>query len=219
MKNIIEKLRNKIELEYEKKKQKIGELNVASCGSLTEGKIEKLFVIKTIINFLDYEIESLKCGIVTKLSIKDYTTIYNEINEVSNAFLGIYYNTDLGTSYSDIQTILETMVEDIESIIEEEIEQGQPYFRFFGNLKNGKILQMYKGKYVVELYLEENVGNLSFWLKAFPRAKNIQGNENKKNLLVLKCLGELDIDIFDRENIEQFMETEFEDLKEELKKG
>ena len=131
--------------------------------------------------------------------------------------MGIYYNTDLGTSYSDIQTILETMVEDIESIIEEEIEQGQPYFRFFGNLKNGKILQMYKGKYIVELYLEESLGNLSFWLKAFPRIKNMQ--ENKKNLLVLKCLGELDIDIFDRENIEQFMETEFEDLKEELKKG
>ena len=215
MKHIIEKLRN--ELEYEEEKQRRGELNVARCGSLTEGKIEKLFVIKTVINFLDYEIESLKCGIVTKLSIKDYTTIYNEINEVSNAFLGIYYNTDLGTSYSDIQTILETMVEDIESIIEEEIEQGQPYFRFFGNLKNGKILQMYKGKYIVELYLEESLGNLSFWLKAFPRIKNMQ--ENKKNLLVLKCLGELDIDIFDRENIEQFMETEFEDLKEELKKG
>ena len=213
MKNIIEKLRNKVEIEYEEEKQKIGELNVASCGGLTEGKIEKLFVIKTLINFLDNEIENLKCGMETKLSIKDYTTIYNEINEVSNAFLGIYYNTDLGTSYDDIQTLLKTMVEDIESVIEEEIEQEQPYFRFCGNLKNGRILQMYKGKYIAELYLEENTGNLSFWLKVYPRTKNIQYKEIKMNL------GEVDIDIFDKENIEQFVETEFENLKEELKKG
>lgn len=80
-----------------------------------EADIEELNVIYSLLSFLKYEKENLMYKIKNRLPLKTYN-ILDEYIDFTSAFLGVYYNTDTGASYDDIENILkELLFEALES--------------------------------------------------------------------------------------------------------
>lgn len=75
--------------------------------------IEQLFIINELKAFLKYELENVKIELDTKLTEKDYEILSLRHDFIDN-FMGIYYNSDLGTSYDDIIIILKEIVMEVE---------------------------------------------------------------------------------------------------------
>ena len=74
-----------------------------------EGDIEELNVIYSLLSFLKYEKENIMYKIKNRLPLKTYN-ILDEYIDFTSAFLGVYYNTDTGASYDDIENILKELL-------------------------------------------------------------------------------------------------------------
>ena len=59
--------------------------------------IEQLFIISELKAFLKYELENVKIELDTKLTEQDYEILSIRYDFIDN-FMGVYYNSDLGTS-------------------------------------------------------------------------------------------------------------------------
>lgn len=75
--------------------------------------IEQLFIINELKAFLKYELENVKIELDTKLTEKNYE-ILSLRHDFIDSFMGVYYNSDLGTSYNDIVIILKEIIMEVE---------------------------------------------------------------------------------------------------------
>ena len=77
-----------------------------------EADIEELNVIYSLLSFLKYEKENIMYKIKNRLPLKTYN-ILDEYIDFTSAFLGVYYNSDTGSSYNDIENILKELLFEI----------------------------------------------------------------------------------------------------------
>ena len=112
--NYIENLMFYCELEYNNLMTRL--INTIKSGNENytnlQQFIEQLFIINELKAFLKYELENVKIELDTKLTEKNYE-ILSLCHDFIDNFMGIYYNSDLGTSYDDIIIILKEIIMEV----------------------------------------------------------------------------------------------------------
>lgn len=112
IKNDIKKVLSKVKNEYNKF---IEEVKTIDLENLYRHNLNYAFIINELVSFLNNEIETAELNFKTKLSQKEYKSLYT-ITNLSDSLLDMYYNSELGTSYEDLKKLLSWCAESNEIV-------------------------------------------------------------------------------------------------------
>ncbi len=126
--NYVQLLLNSTEDLFSNMKERIRTIDLLDENGKYEYPLQEVFVINEFIKFLKNELERTKVigyEIKTDVTLDDYEIIVNNVENIVDRILDMYWNTDLGTSYQDYGYYLKGIVEEIKNCQEWEKEQGQ----------------------------------------------------------------------------------------------